>query len=130
MNTQNLVCEFGRHKGTLWTRVPVSYLKWLVNNKGTHSDIAAAELARRGTTTPELDISGHAIDRASQRCLKIWEETRVDDEGLHSWLARVAKTALDWPPDEKGRHHLLGMVFCFEKDGNWPVLKTVRRARQ
>lgn len=131
VKTDGLVIEFGKHKGTPWTRLPVSYLKWMINEKHAQAHIAQAELDRRGTRTPELDISGHAIDRASLKCLQIWHMTRQVDEGLHSWLARVAKTAIDSAeagdtlPDEEGRITYAGITFVFERDSEWPVLKTI-----
>ncbi len=33
INTHHLTVGFGKHKGELWTRVPVSYLRWLVNSE-------------------------------------------------------------------------------------------------
>jgi hypothetical protein len=112
----------------------------MVNTRHTYAGAAQAELERRGTTTPELDISGHAIDRASLRCRKIWHETRGEDEGLHAWLCRVAKEAWDSGPGsalntreieestgEKVEH--MGMKFVFEVSGAWPVLKTIMPAK-
>lgn len=126
INTHNLICDFGKHKGTAYTRLPVSYLTWMVGSNHSRADIAAAELKRRGTVTPDLDVSGHAIDRASLSCRKIWHETRGGEEGLHAWLCRVAREALDKKQiDQKGRYHHLGMQFAFEFEGVWPVLKTV-----
>ena len=89
-------------------------------------DIAAAELKRRGTVTPDLDISGHAIDSASLRLRKKWHETALDEnEGLHAWLARMCKEAIDKNGmTEDGVVFHNGMKFCFEK-GEWPVLKTI-----
>lgn len=129
INTHGMICDFGRHKGTPYTRLPVSYLRWMVNESHSRADIAKAELDRRGTVLPELDISGHAIDRASLRCRKIWHETRGRDEGLHAWLCRVASEALgEQDPDDDGRVFYLNMKLVFETDGQWPVLKTVMPA--
>ena len=126
INTHNLVIDFGKHKGELWTRLPVSYLKWLVNVSARNADIAEAELKRRGTHTPDLDVSGHAIDRASLLLWQTYETTREPSEGLHAWLCRVAQEALDkGVVDHKDRHLHLGMQFAFETDCQWPVLKTV-----
>lgn len=131
INTHNLLVDFGKHKGTPWTRVPVSYLSWLVNTPDTQGNnrnqlIAAAELARRGTVTPDLDISGHAIDRASLECRAIWHETALNqNEGLHAWLVRMSTEALKHPADEKGRRHFGGMWFAFEEGSHYPTLKTV-----
>lgn len=135
-STHGVRIEFGKHKGELWTRVPVSYLKWLVNSAGNPefkmekaATIAKIELARRGTVTPDLDVSGHAIDRASLSCRKIWHETRGPDEGLYAWLVRVTREAIDKDErDAAGRYLHLGMKFAVEQDGCWPVLKTVMRA--
>ncbi len=122
--------SFGRHKGERWTRLPVSYLKWLVNEGARDADRAQAELDRRGTTTPDLDLSGHAIDRASLRCRKIWHETRGENEGLHSWLCRMAAEARkDGTREGDDRWRYRGMILVFEESGVWPVLKTVMRAK-
>lgn len=138
MNTHGVTMPNGRHKGELLTRVPVQYLKWMVCARHTMANLAAAELERRGTVTPDLDISGHAIDRASLRCRVIWHKTRGKEEGLHAWLCRVAMEAWKSGPgsalsasdleDSKGHKvHHMGMIFCFEVSGIWPVLKTVMR---
>lgn len=118
----------GRFRGERITRVPVSYLKWMVNSGHDEAPRAEAELKRRGTCTPTLEISGHAIDRASLRCLKQWKETRRKDEGLHAWLARMSAEALAQGiphAGEPGRIRYGGLSFRFTTDGVWPVLKTV-----
>ena len=118
----------GRHKGMLITRVPVSYLKWMVNARHQYADHAKAELERRGTVTPEIDVSGHAIDRASLLCLDAWRLQSVADEGIHAWLVRMAQAALKEgaiPPEHPERRTWAGLSFRFELDGVWPVLKTV-----
>ena len=35
IDTNNLIVNFGKHNGELWTRVPLDYLQWLVNQKET-----------------------------------------------------------------------------------------------
>jgi hypothetical protein len=130
INTHNLVCDFGRHKGELWTRIPVSYLRWLVNqpNCNEHTDIAAAELKRRGTVMPTIEISGHAIDSASLRCRKIWHLTAKDEhEGLHAWLCRMALCALT--PDPTAETVVFaGIKWVFVHGEVYPTLKTVMPA--
>lgn len=133
INTHNLVVGFGKHKGELWTRLPVSYLRWLVNQQppefGTDSrPIARAELERRGSVLPTIEVSGHAIDRASLNCRAIWHGTREKDEGLHAWLCRLGAEALKVGAEENGKHRYAGLFFAFEQDGIWPVLKTVMPA--
>lgn len=131
INTHGMICDFGRHKGTPYTRLPVSYLTWMVNSNHSRVEIAKAELKRRGTVTPDLDVSGHAIDRASLLCRRTWHETRAKDEGLHAWLCRVAREALDaGNVNDKGRYEHLDIQFAFDAEGAWPVLKTVMPAKE
>lgn len=136
INTHNLVIDFGKHKGSLWTRVPVSYLHWLINaaplNGSAARAIARAELKRRGTTLPLIEVSGHAIDRASLSCRKIWHQTaRDENEGLHAWLCRVAMEALGTQPPERAQGAAgaeiiyLGMKLIFVFGESYPALKTV-----
>lgn len=127
INTHGYVMEFGRHSGELITRVPVSYLKWMINAEHRLAPYAQAELDRRGTTTPTFDISGHAIDQASLRIRKIWHESKNEGEGIHSWLCRVGKEALEHGEKHGDRIHYKGVKWVFETDGLWPVLKTVMR---
>lgn len=131
IETHNLIVDFGKHQGERYTRLPVSYLKWLANtpNHRAH-EIAKAELARRGTTTPTIEVSGHAIDRASLSCRKRWHETRGADEGIHAWLCRMAQEAIDKGTERNGKREYAGMQFAFEMDGSWPVLKTVMPAKR
>jgi hypothetical protein len=117
----------GKHQGVRLVHVPVSYLKWMVNVGHTYADHAEAEMKRRGTVTPDLDVSGHAIDRASLYCLKVWESTRKEKEGLHAWLVRVAQEALEKGDEREGKVHYMGMKMVFLHEGKWPVLKTVIR---
>lgn len=126
IETAGLICGFGRHKGTLYTRLPISYLKWMVQVNHDRKDIAEAELDRRGTTTPTLEISFHAIDRASTRKLKIWEKTRKNGEGIASWLIRVAEEAYEKKSLNKRRQYkYMGMRFVFSEGGEWPTLVTI-----
>lgn len=128
METHHYRMKIGRHKDELITRVPVSYLKWLANQPNhVEQDYAKAELARRGTVTPSIEVSGHAIDRASLSCMPIFRKSRHDNEGLHAWLCRVGMAALQVPQKKNGKHPYGGMLFAFAKDGEWPVLKTVMR---
>jgi len=131
MKTHHLVIDFGRHQGTLYTRVPVSYLKWMVNTDHTHKGIAQAELERRGTVTPDADISGHAIDRASLFCFDIYRRTRHKGEGLNAWLIRMMREAMDAGLiDDTGKHLHNDMKFAIDDDGIWPMLVTVMRKTQ
>jgi len=144
INTHGLTVDFGKHKGTLWTRVPVSYLTWLVGAPPPDKPeflevfekrkaIARAELERRGTTIPEIEISGHAIDSASLRVRKIWHQTRRDDsEGIHSWLCRMAVEAKSYgirDNKHQDKIHYMGIAFVFDQEGEFPIVKTVMRSK-
>ncbi len=130
IDTHNLRADFGKYRGKRWTRIPVGYLKWLINEGTKYSEIAKAELDRRGTTIDiEVEISGHAIDRASLRCRKTWHETKNKDEGLHSWLHRMSMEAItsidgkDLNDDKKIEYK--GMKFAFKFGEIYPTLLTV-----
>jgi hypothetical protein len=125
MNTHNLVVDFGAHRGEPYTRLPVSYLKWMVQCRHIRADVAKAELARRGTVTPTLDISGHAIDSASLRLRGLWHETATSpNEGLHAWLVRMCAEALAaGEMDAENCIYYRGIKLVFEP-GEWPILKT------
>ena len=107
--------------------------------RGYRKSLAEAELKRRGTIHPEIEVSGHAVDRASKECLSIWyTDCKKEDghegsvnpqyfkEGIHSWLCRVSKEAYDHTnTDVAGRFLWKGMKFVIEKKNEWPIVKTV-----
>ena len=118
----------GRHKGKSIEHIPVGYLKWMVNEHHTQADYAKGELERRGTVFPNLDISGHALDRASLCCKWEYRQTRKENEGLHAWLVRMSEAALERGtprPGHVGQFAFQGMSFRFTTEHEWPVLKTV-----
>lgn len=119
-NTHNLRIEFGKHKGKRWTRLPVSYLRWLANEtSGRKKALAISELERRNTVIkPELELSSHAINRASQ----ITSEWK--DVGVYSWLQKIAEAALK-EADGKESVVYRGYKFAFAYGNYYPVLKTI-----
>lgn len=127
MNTHNVTIDFGKHKGELWTRLPIGYLKWMLNEMPPDSEkyqMAESELARRGDTMPrEVEISNHAIDKASLRVRKAWHTDRGQDEGLYSWLVRISTEVLSDKQEERIRHK--GCVLVFTYGNFFPTLKTV-----
>lgn len=131
IDTHNLIVDFGKHRGKRWTRVPVSYLKWLINEGTQYSKIAQAELDRRGTTIDiEVEISGHAIDRASLNCRRNWHNTKKNkDEGLHSWLHRMSVEALASVEgikfDDREKIEYKKIQFAFKFGEIYPTLLTV-----
>jgi len=127
IDTHNLLCDFGPYKGERWTRIPASYLKRIANDKGGHkgAPIAVAELKRRGTVTPEIDVSGHAVDRASQVLIGKWMELRTGNEGIHAWLCRMAFEARERGKKVDDKYHFAGMKFVFAESALYPVLMSV-----
>ena len=130
MNTHNLRIEFGKFKGELWTRLPVSYLRWIVNNSGFigrgERELAQSELERRGTVLPEIEISGHAIDKVSLRALDLWQGSKRKREGIHHWLHRQCLAAIAAAGRLERIEHL-GLILVFDHSGCMPALKTVIR---
>jgi len=126
MNTHGEIIEFGKHKDELFTRVPVSYLTWMVNQETRQHELARAELERRHHKLPEVELSAHAIDNASLRCRNIWHETSKKDEGLYTWLERMTLEALangQDAVDEAYMHN--GMKLVIVQGAEFPALKTI-----
>lgn len=132
INTHNKIVDFGKFKGERWTRIPLSYLRWLINEGTQYADIAKAEIERRGaslTADKAIELSGHAIDKASLRLRKIWHETALsDNEGLFSWLERVAGEAYATVQPNETNVIYNRIKFVFMKGELYPVLKTVMPA--
>jgi hypothetical protein len=132
MTDETFVLQNGQHKGKRITRVPVSYLRWMVGANHTDAAEALKELQRRGTVFPKVEVTHHAIDRASLRCRDLWLATRRRNEGISAWLHRAALGALKNynPTGQDWRVYYAGMKFQFKRascDSAWPVLLTVNR---
>jgi hypothetical protein len=123
----DLRIDFGKHRGERWTRLSQNYLRYLINTEHPQAYLARAELERRGISElPDLEITAHAVDRASQNCLDIWQRTRKGDEGLHAWLRRAVKEALErGERDAAGRYLWHGMRLVIYQGVQFPLLKTV-----
>lgn len=130
INTHNMTVSFGRHQGELYTRIPVSYLLWMINVEHTYAHIAHAEIKRRGTVLPSVEVSHHAIDRFSQKFLKKWLEAN-SDKGIAAYLHELAEKVWFEYAADRANHssetiYFEGINFVFEIEGRWPVLKTVK----
>lgn len=128
LKTDGYYMRTGKHKGERITRVPVSYLMWMVNAGHGEAERAAQELKRRGTTFPTLELSGHAIDRASIRLERLWKRERNEGEGIYHWLHGRAEKAWEYHQKRNGGSDVFdheGVRWAFAVDGVWPVLKSV-----
>lgn len=123
INTHNLIVDFGRYRGERWTRLPLEYLRWLGNQESHNSEIARAEMERRGSVVDmEVEISSHAIDRASEKHLDKWLKEKHMLGGIHHWLHFRACLARDKSKTRQyknvGQKYKVtdnGMKFLFEK---------------
>ena len=102
-------------------------------------DLAKLELERRGDTLPQVEISGHAIDKASLRVWKHWREQNEHARrfakgagnkdwkplGFYSWLSAVTLTALEKGEFKNDKYHYLGMKLVIEEGNEYPLLKTI-----
>jgi len=72
----------------------------------------------------KVRVTYHALDRASQRLLHRWEKERHPEEGLYSWLWRMAcRAGQNVTSDAIVRYR--GIRFVFRKKGKRIVLATV-----
>jgi hypothetical protein len=124
-DTHNKLITFGKHEGERWTRLPLSYLRYLANeHQGEAREMAESELARRGTSAGgDMEVSGHSIDRASQFVpVQEWRE-----RGLYSWLYEKATFAYTLTQRSNGDEKVVhdGIAFVFKHGNSYPILKTV-----
>lgn len=130
IDTHDMRVDFGKYKGERYTRLPISYLRWMIDIDHRCKEVAQAELDRRGIKANDhnIEISGHAIDSASLRCRKIWHKDKQKDEGLHAWLLRVCEEAITTlEPDSDDRINYKGMRLVFNRGNLYWTLKTVMR---
>ena len=126
---KNAEIGFGKYKGELWTRLPIPYLKYLSNTAtGAVQAIALSELNRRGVDAKSglgMEITMHAVDRASQKLLNKWAAERIDDEGLATWLARTGHEAIEKGTLKNGRHEWDGISYVFKFGNIEPTLVSI-----
>jgi len=127
VDTHGVTITYGRYKGERFTRLPIPYLKKMVEHKMAMSRYAKAELKRRGFDADKcIDISPHSIDMASTRLLGHWKRTRRKGEGIFTWLHRIALEAIEkGNQDADGRYLHNKMKLSIKTEGVFPVLITV-----
>lgn len=109
--------------------VPTGYLNWMVSSGHAESAAAAEEIERRKPSIATIEVSQQAVDRASTSCLQVWQRTRGGREGIYTWLTRMAQGALAKGVEKEGKIAYGGVLFVFDRDGPWPILKTVSAER-
>ena len=115
----------GKYRGQLWSRIPLGYLKFLIRIDAKDSDRAKRELDRRGTIVDnEVELTKHAIDRASVYCFESWRRKK-NRVGLYTWLHDRAVQAIK-NGDRRGENiYHNGIKFVFDLKGIQPTLITV-----
>lgn len=88
-----------------------------------------------------IELTPAAIDQASTRVRGLWHESRLpaagghEEEGLYSWLRRMAESALQAGEKlESGKIRFKGMKFTFlsaysPRNGEWHILQGVERVK-
>ena len=132
VRTDNVEIGFGKHRGQLWTRLPVSYLRWIMQQerKGQiekAQDYAGSELERRGTDLSiEMEITPHAINKCSLRHMGLYRAKKKKDEGIYTFILRMASFSIEKGEElVDGKRKIAGVTFCFDFSLCQPVLKTV-----
>ncbi len=123
---------YGKFAGMKWRHIPVSYLKWMVNERGPDMSVAEKELERRGTILDfqNMELSPHSLDRASQYALDIWKNKRNGNEGLYHWLHRVSCEAFNMLQGDAERAEWGKLIFVFKRGRVYNTLITVIRDRR
>lgn len=138
INDKNLVLSgddvilYGKYYGTKWTRLPINYLKWILNTSAPEEDKAKQELERRGTILDfqNMEITPHAIDRCSQYALDVWQKKRRGEEGMYHWLHRTACNAFNVMSPRRDKSMWGKLIFVFERGKYFNTLVTVIRDRR
>ncbi len=132
IDTNNLYIVNGKHKGCLWTRVPRRYLMWVANITN-HQDyeLAISELERRGSSVDDetVEITAHAIDRASLVLYRKYLKERKDNEGLYSWIYRNVVIADKRNRERRTEVDYNKITFIFKFGRVVPVLVTVYKSK-
>jgi len=129
------IIHFGPHIGKPYTRLPIQYLRWLVNKDVQFENankMALAELQRRGISLEKrhVDVSMHAIDRVTTDYFDVYLEHRASPrEGVASWLFRTVENRLSWNSPSAGQEdfHLHGLRFIVRWGCTHPTLVTLFR---
>lgn len=145
IDTHKAKVNFGKkYFRKLITRVPVSFLRWILQEQITNKtveladgslvsalDAAKAELERRGEREDRVSITHHAIDRMSLRFLEIWQDWARMEEGIVAFMERTVYEIFDEQVNDAivyrrpERFEACGIDWVLKLDGPTPILLTV-----
>ena len=117
LDTQALSCSHPRVNGQGYTAIRITILKRIAKSDHLSAAFAKAELLRRGHLEIPIEVSIHAIDKASSRYWKVWLQKRRAQQGLASWLKEQAMKAYQESvaiDDNIFVREYMGMTFCFQ----------------
>ena len=131
INTRRLKVDFGKYKGKFWTQVPINYIRWLLNKENLINvprDVAMAEVKRRGTLlSKSVEVSAHAIDRASQLMLDDYLAEK-NNFGFYTWVQIRATLAFqEGKRLREDRFEYKGYSWVFDFGVIFPILTTVMK---
>lgn len=118
----------GRYRGIALEKLPPGYLRRIGNSRHPQSAVCRDEMRRRGMPVYGVEVTAHAVDRASLRLPAIFLKHRTSGEGLSSWLGRIAEEALKTvKPD--GKYYIrvpyIEVIWAFDLRFEVPVLMSV-----
>ena len=124
------VITFGKFKGRTYPDLPFWYLRWMIAEGHSKSDLAQAELQRRLSVAHAVLIDPPVLARLKESQKRAWERTRRPRESFPRWVERLATAALGNALSARGRYALPGFVFTFDEDGELPRLVDIVQKRE
>jgi hypothetical protein len=125
------ILNFGKFKGLSIDKVPMSYLRFMLghNFDKEYMDFARKKLETNKTSSQEIEITRHAIDKYSMLYLDRWDKKI----GLASFITEQVLIARAVGNDvSKNRFEgdsiikeMDGIKYVFNSDGELPYLITV-----
>ena len=76
----------------------------------------------------KIEITAHAMNRASTRCYSFWKRYKKKNEGIYDWLVRFCFEALIDGKKESGKLQYKGLLFIFvapKTEGSYLKLVTL-----
>lgn len=132
------IMQIGKYRGVPIDKLPNSYLKWMLSKDFPEEYLKYARMKvnTNSTSSIDLNVTRHAIDRFSLRYMNTWKPIKVSNgvyEGLASYIARIAFEALHDGKDiskhrrndDEMRMIKDGITYVFNSTGDYKTLITV-----